>query len=44
MKNEIACKPPAPYTCFAISPNRRILLAGLENGSVIAFGSNYSLY
>lgn len=44
MNKEIACKPPAPYTCFAISSNRHVLLAGLENGSVIAFGSNYSLY
>lgn len=40
---DVICKPPAAYTCFAMSPNRNVLLAGLENGSMIAFGSNYSL-
>lgn len=35
---EIECKPPCAYTCFTVSPDEQVLLAGLEDGSLIAFG------
>ena len=35
---EIDCKPPSPYTCFAVSPDEQLLLAGLGDGSLVAFG------
>ena len=35
---EIDCKPPSPYTCFTVSPDEQLLLAGLGDGSLLAFG------
>ena len=35
---EIDCKPPSPYTCFTVSPDEQLLLAGLGDGSLVAFG------
>lgn len=34
----IECKPPVPYSTFCISDDEKLLIAGLEDGSMIGFG------